>query len=232
MQSDRFVAATREKRLTKIFQIGFNKCGTRTFHSFMERNGIPSTHFRRGTLATTMKANIESGFAPLNGIDRWIGYTDVHYVGKRHGVIEGATFFRELARYYPRSYFVLNLRDKEKWLKSRSRHGENEHYGERYRRAMGFSTLEATVDYWSKLWDQHLDDVTTFFSNQPYRFLSFNIERDDPQKLSDFLAPDFDTDPTFFTHVGKTDPDGSTERQDSDVGSVDVEQRQRSWQSS
>ena len=45
----------------KIFQIGFNKCGTKTLHHYFSRNGIRSVHWDEGRLAQRMFANLASG---------------------------------------------------------------------------------------------------------------------------------------------------------------------------
>jgi len=39
------------KNFKKIFQIGFNKCGTTSIHQFLLNNGIRSVHWEGGKIA-------------------------------------------------------------------------------------------------------------------------------------------------------------------------------------
>lgn len=191
----------------RVFQIGFNKCGTRSFHHFLEMNGIASVHYKRGKLAQTMLENIRSGQPPLQGIDKWTGYTDMQAVSKAQ-VIEACEFYPKLAEYYPRSYFILNTRNKERWIQSRLNHGTKRNYAERYRAGLRLDSIQAVVDVWSDTWDRHHREVQAFFKKTGQNFLVYDIEADSPEKLSEFLSPDFSTDPSFFDHKGKT-ADGS-----------------------
>ncbi|MEP1352892.1 MAG: glycosyltransferase 61 family protein [Tateyamaria sp.] len=195
---------TRRQKLTRIFQIGFNKCGTRSLYRFLQRSGIYSCHFNRGLLALKMQENLAAGYKPLAGrLDQYVAFTDVQRVAAE-GVIEGAAFFRQLHAYYPDSYFILNIRDKEGWLRSRARHGAG-NYMKRYGKALGLSSDEETLDYWSTQWDQHLEAVQSFFADKPGRMLIYDIKQDDPESICDFLAPDFITDPSHFRHEGETE---------------------------
>jgi len=191
----------------KIFLIGYNKCGTRTFHDFFTQNNIASIHFKRGNLARRLQANLAAGLAPLNGIDKWTCYSDIQMVSGQE-VIEGCERYRDLARYYPQSYFVLQTRDKDRWIQSRLRHGNRGFYAERYRKGMGFATIDETVAHWSESWDRHHREVPEFFAEAGLPLLIYNIEQDSPGRLVRFLDPDFRTDAGFFAHAGKT-PDAS-----------------------
>ncbi|WP_170335314.1 sulfotransferase [Ruegeria arenilitoris] len=195
---------TRRQKLTRIFQIGFNKCGTRSIYRFFQRAGIYSGHFNRGLLALRMQENLAAGRKPLAGrIDQYVAFTDVQRVAAE-GVIEGAAFFRELYEYYPNSYFVLNIRDKEGWLRSRSRHGAG-NYMKRYGKALGLSRDDEIIAYWGRQWDDHLDSVQKFFADKPNQLLVYDIKNDSPEKICAFLAPDFITYPEHFRHEGDTE---------------------------
>ena len=187
----------------RIFQIGFNKCGTRSFYDFFEKNGIKSVHYKRGELASGISANIDTGKPPLAGWDKWTAYTDMQWV-KKTGVIEACGFYKEFATYYPRSYFILNTRNKDRWINSRLNHGTGQNYGNRYRLGLGLSTMEETVEAWSEMWDMHHEEVPKFLAQTGQHFLIYNIEEDTPDSLVKFLAPDFKTDARKFGHQGKT----------------------------
>lgn len=187
----------------RIFQIGFNKCGTRSFYDFFEKNGIKSVHYKRGDLALGISANIDAGKPPLEGWDKWTAYTDMQWV-KKSGVIEACGFYKEFAAYYPRSYFILNTRNKDRWINSRRNHGTGQNYGNRYRLGLGLSTMDETVEAWSAMWDMHHEEVPKFFAQTGQHFLIYNIEEDKPDSLVRFLAPDFKTEASQFGHEGKT----------------------------
>ena len=194
---------SRRQKLTRIFQIGFNKCGTRSLYRFLQRNGIYTAHFNRGKLARKISTNIENGMKPLNGfLDRYVAFTDMQSVSLE-GAIEGAMFYKQLYQYYPNSYFILNTRDKEGWLSSRRNHGAGV-YLTRYGRALGNSDEDATIDYWSKMWDRHHEDVQNYFADKSGRLIVYDIKKDHSQKMVDFLSPDFATKAKLFLHEGDT----------------------------
>tara|TARA_R110002049_G_scaffold10127_3_gene50466 strand:+ start:176428 stop:178296 length:1869 start_codon:yes stop_codon:yes gene_type:complete len=197
----------------RIFQIGFNKCGTRSFYDFFEKNGIKSVHFKRGDLARGISDNLSTGKPPLEGWDKWTAYTDMQSV-KKTGVVEACAFYRSFAAYYPRSYFILNTRSKDRWIQSRLNHGTAQNYGERYRQGLGLSSMDETVEAWSAMWDKHHAEVPAFFKETGQNFILYNIEQDTPDKLSDFLSRDFATDPSLFGHEGKTDAAPQTAKQE------------------
>lgn len=197
-------------RTTRIFQIGYNKCGTRSLYRFLQRSGIPSAHFQRGLLAVSVRDNLAAGKKPLAGrIDDYVAFTDMQQVTREHA-IEAVHYFRELHAYYPNSYFILNTRDKEGWIRSRLNHGAGT-YSRRYGRALGLGDdEEAVVERWSQDWDRHHAEVQAFFADKPGRLCVFDIKTDSPQKIVDFLAPDFLTRAEDFRHEGDTgsvDPD-------------------------
>ncbi|MEE2894734.1 MAG: hypothetical protein VX726_03245, partial [Planctomycetota bacterium] len=55
----------------RIFVIGFNKCGTTSFHEYFRANGISSVHWRGNTLALALHENLAAGRPPLQGKEDW-----------------------------------------------------------------------------------------------------------------------------------------------------------------
>ena len=51
-----------------IFLIGFNKCGTTSFHNYFKANGISSVHWRSNTLALALY-QLNQDRPLLEGID-------------------------------------------------------------------------------------------------------------------------------------------------------------------
>ena len=195
--------STLRARTTRIFQIGFNKCGTRSLYRFLQRSGIHAAHFNRGLLAFTLRENVLAGRKPLAGkIAPYTAFTDVQQV-TRDFAIEGVHYFRELHAYYPNSYFILNTRDKDGWIRSRLRHGAGS-YARRYGRALKLTEESDVIRHWSEDWDRHHAAVTDFFADKPGRLLVYDIKHDDPRKMVEFLAPDFLTRVEDFRHEGDT----------------------------
>lgn len=56
------------------------------------------------------------------------------------------------------------------------------------------------VARWSKEWDEHHAAVIEYFKDRPNDLLVFNIEKDNPQELVDFLANAYDLDAQHYKH--------------------------------
>ena len=120
--------------MARIFLIGFNKCGTTSFHDFFQANGIASVHWYGNELARCLRRNCRlPGVPPLWRIDRWQAYGDLIAVPGtpwdaprpyRGPLIEANALFPQLHRAYPRSLFILNTRDPAAWVRSRLAHDQ------------------------------------------------------------------------------------------------------------
>ncbi len=181
----------------KIFQIGFNKCGTTSLHRFFLANGLTSVHWARGKIARKLYLNHTAGQPLLSGMDKYDCFTDFE---APEICLFGNQYFKELYAQYPGSFFILNTRDKAAWLRSRALHA-NGFLLKMMRMQFGFSPKEAS-EYWSHEWDTHHSRVRDFFDSKDC-LLVFDIEQDDPQKLVGFLAPTFTCD---ARHWGRANP--------------------------
>ena len=116
----------------KIFQIGFNKCGTKTLHHYFSRNGVRSVHWDYGRLAQRMFANLASGSKLLAGYEQFDVFTDMEYLNESGTYLEAYKLYRHLADQYPHSVFILNTRNREAWIRSRLGHGHRllQHVGD------------------------------------------------------------------------------------------------------
>ena len=100
----------------KIFQIGFNKCGTRTIHRYLTRNGVSSVHWDAGRLAKRMYANLAEGRELLAGYEEFDAFTDMEYLDEFGTTyLEGYKLYPYLAAQYPNAVFILNTRNREAW---------------------------------------------------------------------------------------------------------------------
>lgn len=183
----------------KIFQIGFNKCGTRSMYQFIRKNKIPGMHWAKGTVGHALRLNLTTGRRPFEGHEEYVFYSDLMGpVGQP--VFEGHYHFKEFYDAYPGSLFILNTRDEDKWIKSRFLHAD---MVGRFRNFYGLKTEAEVEDLWRRQWRTHHARVREFFKDKPGRLLEFDIEKEGGAELSAFLAPHFKTDPSFYGHVGK-----------------------------
>jgi len=192
----------------KIFQIGPQKCGTTSLADFFNANGVPSIHNDHGKLAQTIMNNHNSGKPLLAGpYAPFIGYFDMMKLNDdiNQGIIIATLFFKDLDRQYPGSKFILNVRDKNKWLRSVGYitldNGLN--LVEHCAKANNLSTSEI-LSHWSAGYDAHYAAVLEYFKDRPNDLLVFNIESDPPEKLSIFFKDYFKLDPKLYGHKNKT----------------------------
>jgi hypothetical protein len=185
-----------------IFQIGFNKCGTRSIHAFFCANNIKSKHYDDGNIAQTMFRHHHNN-KPL--ID--IRYKDVVFFNDMESIYHDGKplyvaqeLFKKLYYMYPNSLFILNTRNKQKWIKSRILHCN---YLEEISKKINLPE-EEVIKSWSKEWDDHHNNVINFFKDKKDKLLVFNIENDDISKLLKFFSPHYNLNKDFYIHYGKT----------------------------
>lgn len=174
---------------TKVFFIGFNKCGTTSLHHLMKRAGIRSAHWQNGTenLTEGIEARLGEHRELRRYLSRWTAYSDlISSADKR--IIEGNRHFALFQNLFPKAYFILNDRDLDAWLLSRERHAQ----GKFMRQSIKFhnTAKEGVLDIWRNQYLSHTQAVTEHFAGHE-RFLRYRIDRDPIEQLVDFLAPDF-----------------------------------------
>ena len=203
-----------------IFLIGFNKCGTTSFHDYFKANNISSIHWRANTLALALESNLINNKKLLSEIDSWTAYTDMICIpgspwGKSNStnsnLIEGCEYFRELHRDYPSALFILNTRDPFHWIESRLKHDDGQ-FAKAYLCAVkskGVKNKKQLKQYWLAKWYQHHFSVITYFSKRaPKQFLLFHIGESPVQKLNLFLDPYFSITYRKFPHHHKSEKRG------------------------
>ena len=195
------------KPINKIFIIGFNKCGTRTLHSFFQNNNVNSIHYDDGKLAVQITNNKNNNCKLLSGVDNYCVYSDMEcIVGPR--LIYCHLLYKILDKQYPNSKFILNTRNIQKWLKSRYNHNHNHNYDLNYidicKQKLKLKTYQQVFTHWTKEWYNHHQDVIKYFKNRPNDLLVFNIEKDNPFKIKNFLKDYIHLDTRYYKHVGKT----------------------------
>jgi hypothetical protein len=181
-------AVTRTFRSRPIFQIGFNKCATNSLCEFLSDSGITALHWHGGVLAQRISRRIQAGQDPIKDFPTTIGFFDMVY-NSPNVLLEPYKQFEYLHSWYPEALFLLNTRDREKWIKSRLAHeAPNSHVRlvSRYAQYLGLPE-DQVPDFWRAEWDTHHALVRAYFKGSP-NFLEFDIERDDPEKLRAFVA--------------------------------------------
>ncbi len=200
----------------RIFLIGFNKCGTTSFHDYFKANNISSVHWRANTLALALQHNQTSGQPLLTGIDQWTAYTDMICIpGSPWGssnstnapLIEGCRWFKELHHDYPDALFILNTRDPFHWLKSRLSHDKGQ-FAAAYLQALapeGVRNRRQLKRRWLHDWYQHHTEVMAYFqAHARKQLLVFHIRESSEQQLNRFLKPHFAIEVGHFPHHHKS----------------------------
>ena len=194
--------AQRRNPDVKIFFIGFNKCATTSIHRLMVTSGIRSIHWERRkgqNIALEIEAALrESRLKEYGKI--FTALSDPFYFASDR-IVEANCYYREFHQAFPDAYFVLNDRNVEGWIKSRLGHRK----GDLLRRFRDFHNAgeEEVKEIWRNDHANHVRNVLDHFAGHD-RFLHFQIDRDPPKVLTDFLAPTFRIDPDRWTTVNAT----------------------------
>lgn len=199
----------------KVFQIGFSKCGTSSLYSFFNNSGIPSVHHDNGFLANSIHVNYHNKLPLISGrYSKILVFTDMEVLYKTPQVMVGMQYFKELDKQYPGSKFILNTRNKEAWLKSRSLQTIHPSGDTLLKISAEILKLteEEMLEQWSHEWDEHYRDVLEYFKKRPNDLLVFNIEKDNPEKIKSFFKDNFNLDTRYYKKKNQTAFRGLRER--------------------
>lgn len=194
----------------KIWQIGFNKAGSTTLFKFFANNKVPSVHYglKNDPIADVMYDNYINGRPLVSGrFDRFTAYFDMENIYLDPPIYIGLSFFKDLDREYPNSKFILNIRDKDCWIKSRCSHIDVntklkyiDVLCQRYN-----MTEEQVISKWSHEWDEHHKAVLEYFKDRPNDLLVFDIDNDSPDKIRDFFKDYFTLNVSLYEIFNKTE---------------------------
>lgn len=190
----------------KIFVLGFNKVGTASFHHLFKYNGLNSRHHGSNNihknLALTIHRNLHSKSPILKGINHYDVYSDMVYLSNEF-FVEANLYFEYIFNEYPNSYYILNTRPVEKWIASRKKHGRGG-FLERYKKAFNIEENEAEK-MWRQTFENQEKQMLAFFKDKPRsNFLHFNIEKDSPERIKDFLMDEIDLDISHWLNKNPT----------------------------
>jgi len=180
----------------KIFQIGFNKCGTKSLHYFFEQNGYNSFHWKdkKGRkLDDVLYNNHSKGINLLETCEDFTFFCDSNFI-QRH--------FELLEMSFPDAKFIFNIRPVKDWLVSRFNHagGVTKNY---YMKTYNTPENEI-VKFWEVEWKLHEMRVRNYFQGQKKKkLLIYNIMIDNGQTISNFL-PNLSFTNLKFPHAHKS----------------------------
>lgn len=188
----------------RIFQIGFNKCGTRTIFKFFQQNGVESIHYDKGQIARSMFRHHRRGESLIDIRYRNVTmFADMEDIFKEDTPLYAAEkLYKQLDRQCKNSKFILNTRDKDNWIKSRILHG-NGKYLNYIANKLSISKSQL-IDKWKQDWDSHHLAVIDYFRNRPSDLLVFNIETDPIDRLINFFYGILKLNPIYYQHRGKS----------------------------
>lgn len=214
----------------KIFQIGFNKCGTHSFHRLFSDYSLPilpSIHWNRGYLARDVQENILQGRKPLAGYEAYSVYSDMECFRTKNEQINFVSiakdYFDLLDLNYPNSKFILNTRNIDNWISSRLKHvcdfspmkyGFTQKlqtpvpYVEYHKQAYGVDSVDDVIKIWKEEWHIHHDNVISHFKygKKSRDLLVFDIEQDPFAKIQDFFKQyNIVFTINYMPHINKTD---------------------------
>ena len=166
-------------------------------------------HFDKGRLALRMDENIKAGRRAIAGYEEYDAFVNMDvYCEHRH--IEIGRHFRVLAEQEPDALFILNVRDADRWVTSRLRWFSSRDlsascreqdvpcigilecrtrlsFREKYRRYHALPDDDDALKLHMKTqWYAHINAVRSDLPAD--RLLVFDIERDDPARLCEFLG--------------------------------------------
>lgn len=176
-----------------IFQIGFNKCATMTLHTFFIKNNLKSLHWllndnktpidniiinNKNKYNELIKNEHYTTLNLLDGIDEYNVFTDSEEIRKN---------FKLLEKIYPEAKFILNIRDVNEWVCSRLNH-QNGNYTKYLNNVNKTNyTNEEFIKIWKNEWIEHCDDVINYFENKKDKLLIYDIDKDNFDKIINFL---------------------------------------------
>lgn len=191
--------------MNKIFQIGFNKCGTSSIYElFNKYTSLKCLHWDYGKIAYTIKENHKNNRWLLTGYEHIDVFTDMECRIVRNNMYElvyGYKYFDILDKQYPDSKFILNTRNIDNWIDSRLKHTSGYiiddtdqklikklnpeiSYYKRYS-----LNIDEVINIWRQQWHEHHDNVLNYFHKKQNQLLIYDIEINDISKIIEFFQP-------------------------------------------
>ncbi len=194
--------------LPRVVQIGFHKCGTRSLEQLFRGAGHPVVKYklrrplrRSRNAGLLMRQNLEAGRKIFAGMEDHIFYADLIYQTE-NDAFEPIRCFKEIMRDYPDTVLLLNVRDREDWIRSRLKHGHGE-FAQRVMRQRGIDSKDVLADLWRQEWDTHLAEVRAFMADRPEQLVEFDIDNGSVEALVQRLSA-YGLDAADWGDIGRT----------------------------
>ncbi len=190
--------------MKKIFQIGFNKCGSTSLHNFFIKNNIKSIHWDSGKLSRKIFDNFECKKGLITGYEKYQAFTDMVDVDEFFEKEVHVDLFTNLYDEFPDSIYIFNDRNLEQWIESRMAHGGGQ-YALYAQKRLGVKSLDDVKSYWLRRYDEHKKRVISFFKGKE-NFVHLYIDDElSVNKLIQFLRRSgFKISDHSFPHRNKT----------------------------
>ena len=175
--------------MTKVFFLGFNKTATTSIHRLFEFSGYVSYHHLIGgkNLVKVIDGNLRNNKPILHNISDATAYSDLSYY-KKNQTIEGNQWYSELYKEYPDSFFILQTRNVEAWLDSRTKHKKGQ-FIQRCMKSHNVDTKDEMRELWRKDKEQRENEIRIFFRGHP-KFMIFDIDKDPIDRMIQHLKPE------------------------------------------
>jgi hypothetical protein len=174
----------------KIFQIGFNRCGTLSLKKFFTSNGVKSVHWRTQdgkNVCLSAMENLNNNRKMFDGMD-YTFYSDLEFVSSDK-IVYLYENFKTMDEQYPDSKFILNTRDIDSWVNSRLNHQGPRLKSPYIDRCMNYykCSQKEVVKVWKDHYHQHVKNVFEYFRDMSEKLLHFNLGESTGQDIVDFL---------------------------------------------
>lgn len=176
--------------MNKIFQIGFNRCGTTSLYKFFQNSCIDNLkciHWDNGDIAKTIFNNNSNGIPPLYN-SKYLRYD---FISDMEGNIDNKIYYfafldsyKLLDKYYPNSKFILNTRNKKNWINSRLKHYHKKDINLQKKTY----SCNDIIKLWDYQWDYHHNNIISYFKNRKKDLLIFDIETTSAKPIIDFFS--------------------------------------------
>jgi hypothetical protein len=143
------------RQFNKIFGIGLSKTGTTSLTAALNILGIRSVHYPRVPQLHELLLTYQAA-------------TDTSV----------AAYFSELDQTYPRSLFILTMRDNASWVKSARvafKRKRNLAPWQREVRNRLYGSTDWKEDLWCRQFARHNDNVSSYFKHRKRDLLKINI---------------------------------------------------------
>jgi len=172
----------------KVFCVGFHKTGTTSLSVALKVLGYQVTG-PNGVNDPNIDENVLSMAYEL--IEKYDAFQDNPW----------PILYKEIDEKYPKSKFILLLRNKDAWIKSVVNHfGQKETPMRKW--VYGVGNPEGNEEIYIKRFEQHNADILDYFKNRPNDLLVLEFAKGDGwEKLCPFLGVEIPQIP--FPHVNK-----------------------------